>query len=141
MLLRLGRADLAESLYAAATTWTPETARPDLTDEHLRFPALARPWTGTVYSRLIGAHFGGDDALALDAARRLDRFRKAVEAKARALGLPPDTRQARTSQIRPTRNPNVVTELLADQERRAREAPRGPRSRRAAATRPRGSRP
>jgi hypothetical protein len=30
MLLRLGRADLAESLYAAATTWTPENARSDL---------------------------------------------------------------------------------------------------------------
>ena len=30
MLLRLGRAELAESLYAAATTWTPDEARPDL---------------------------------------------------------------------------------------------------------------
>ena len=42
-------------------------------------------WADTLYSRLIAAHCGGDDAIALDAARRLDRFRKAVEAKAGAL--------------------------------------------------------
>jgi hypothetical protein len=41
MLLRLGRADLAESLYAAATTWSPDKARPDLTDQYISFPFLS----------------------------------------------------------------------------------------------------
>jgi len=127
MLLRLGRADLAESVYAAATTWTPDSARPDLTDEHISFPSLSRGWADILYSRLIGAHCRGDDAVALDTARRLDRFRKAVEAKAEALGLKRDAPR-RKSYEDPAyvRNPNVITDLLADQERRAKEAPRGP---------------
>jgi hypothetical protein len=32
MLLRIGRADLAEALFAAGTTWTPEVRARDLTD-------------------------------------------------------------------------------------------------------------
>ncbi|MCL2430694.1 MAG: hypothetical protein FWD12_15835, partial [Alphaproteobacteria bacterium] len=127
MLLRLGRADLAESLYAAATTWTPETARPDLADERLRVPSLSDRWAETVYSRLLEAHRRGDDAVALDAARRLDRFRKAVEPKAAAPGLPQGARR-RLNPGDPVyvRNAEVITEVLADQERRAQEAPRGP---------------
>ncbi len=127
MLVRLGRSDLAESLYAAATTWTPDNTRPDLTDEDIGFASLSWGWSETVYSRLIEAHCGGDDAVALDAARRLDRFRKAVEAKAGAPGFRREGRR-RGLQLDPAyvRNANVITELLADQERRAKEAPRGP---------------
>ncbi len=127
MLLRLGRADIAESLYAAATTWTPDNARPDLKDELIGLPFLSRSWADTLYSRLIGAHCRGDDAVALDAARRLDRFRKAVEPKAEALGLKRDaSRRASYRDPAYVRNPDVVTALLADQERRAKEPPRGP---------------
>ena len=68
ILLRLGRANLAESLYAAATTWTPDNARPDLTDEDISFPSLSREWSESLYSSLIEAHCRGDDAVALDAA-------------------------------------------------------------------------
>jgi hypothetical protein len=123
LVLRLGRADLAESLYAAATLWTPESARPDLMDEHISLASLSRGWADTLYSRLIGAHCRGDDAVALDAARRLDRFRKAIEAKG-VVGLKP--RQVSWKDPAYVRNPSVITDLLADQERRAKEAPRGP---------------
>jgi hypothetical protein len=127
MLLRLGRADLAESLYAAATTWTPETARPDLADEHLGFPSLSIAWADTAYSGLIRAHRRGVDAEALDAARRLDRFRKAVKAKAVAPVLERNAPRRGPDQ-RPVyvRNAKIITELLADQERRAPEGPRVP---------------
>ncbi len=127
MLLRLGRADLAESLYAAATTWTPDNARPDLKDGLISFPSLSRDWADSLYHRLVGAHCRGDDAVALDAGRRLDRFRKAVDAKAEALGLKREA-PSRNSHENPAyvQNPGVVTDLLADQERRAKEPPRGP---------------
>ncbi len=127
MLLRLGRADLAESLYAAATTWTPGDARPDLKDVLVSFPSLSRGWADTLYHRLIGAHCRGDDVVALDAARRLDRFRKGVEARAEALGFPREaSKGTRYSDPAYIRKPTVLPDLLADQERRAREAPRGP---------------
>jgi hypothetical protein len=127
LLLRLGRADLAESLYAAATTWTRDNARPDLTDQYIGFPFLSGRWADTLYHRLLGAHCRGDDVIALDAARRLDRFRKGAEANAEALGLKREA-PSRKSHENPAyvRNPTVVTDILADQERRAKEAPRGP---------------
>ncbi len=125
-LLRLGRADLAELLYAAATTWTPDNARPDLTDENISFPSLSGGWADTVYSRLIAAHCTADDAIALDAARRLDRFRQALEAKPGVRPAEPKTERQRRDQPAYVRNANVMAELLADQERRAKEAPRGP---------------
>ncbi len=127
MLLRMGRADLAESLYAAATTWTPDNARPDVADEIISFPSLSRGWAETLYLRLIAAHCGGDDVVALDAARRLDRYRQAVPAKAGPLDPQPNANHNR-GLLQPAyvRNANVLAELLADQERRAKEAPRGP---------------
>jgi hypothetical protein len=127
MLLRLGRPDLAEAIYAAATTWTPENGRPDLEDEHISLRPLVRDWSYALYSRLTSAHRRRDDAVALDAARRLDRFRKAIEGRAEQLGLKRDEAR-RGLEIEPVyvRNANVVTELLADQERRNQEPPRGP---------------
>ena len=126
MLLRMGRADLAESLYAAATTWTPDNARPDVADEIVSFPSLSRGWAETLYLQLIAAHCGVDDVVALDAARRLDRFRQAVAAKAGPLA--PANAAFNRGLLEPAyvRNANVLAELLADHERRAKEAPRGP---------------
>ncbi len=127
MLLRMGRADLAESLYAAATTWTPVNARPDVADEMVSFPSLSRGWAETLYLRLIAAHCGADDVVALDAARRLDRFRQAVAAKPGLVDAPANAAFNRgILQPAYVRNADVLRELLADQERRAKEAPRGP---------------
>jgi hypothetical protein len=61
MLLRLGRANLAEKLFAAGTRWTPEVARHDLTDYHITFVSLANQWAATVFDRLLAAHELGDD--------------------------------------------------------------------------------
>ncbi len=88
LLLRLGRADLAEVLFAAGTTWTPEVRGRDLTDYHISYLTLATDWAAAVFIRLVAAHMRGDDAIALDAARRLSAFAKAVETKADAMGFP-----------------------------------------------------
>ena len=141
MLVRLGRSDLAESLYAAATTWTPDNARPDLTDEDIGFASLSWGWSETVYSRLIEAHCGGDDAVALDAARRLDRFRKAVEAKAGRRASGGRGGAAAFSSTRPTYAMRTSSPSSWPTRSAGPRRHRAGRSRRAGATRPRGSRP
>ncbi len=125
LLLRLGRADLAETLFAAGTTWTPEVRGRDLTDYHISYLTLATDWAVPVFIRLVSAHMRGDDAIALDAARRLSTFAKAVEAKAEAMGF--QQREARLDHP-PSYLPflNQLPDLLADHERRAKEPAREP---------------
>ena len=67
----------------------------------------------------------GDDAIALDAARRLSAFARAVETKAEAMGF--ERGQQRAGEA-PSYLPFLrqLPELLADQERRAKEPARGP---------------
>ena len=145
ILLRLGRADLAETFFAGGTPWTPATPRRDLTDYRISYLTLANDWASAVYSRLLSAHQRGEDVVALDAARRLDAFRKAVDVKAEAMGF---VRGAATRPAAPRRAESpaylhgleLLGELLTDQERRAKE-PRAGRSRRGAATPRHGSRP
>ena len=75
LLLRLGRADLAESLFASATPWTPaEADGRNLTAYQVSYLILAQQWAGTVYNRLISAQC---------ARRRRDRAR----CRAAALGI------------------------------------------------------
>ena len=76
LLLRLGRADLAEAFFAAGTTWSPEIRGRDLTDYHINYLSLATDWAAAVFIRLVTAHVQGDDVIALDAARRLSAFAK-----------------------------------------------------------------
>lgn len=125
LLLRLGRADLAEALFAAGTTWTPEVRGRDLTDYHISYLTLATDWAVPVFVRLVSAHMRGDDAIALDAARRLSAFAKAAEAKAEAMGFPRS--QARFNDA-PSYMPflSQLPDSLADHERRAKEPARGP---------------
>lgn len=128
LLLRLGRADLSESLFAAATPWTPDGPRPDLTDYGVSYLTLANEWANDLYVRGIDAHGRGDDGQALDAFRRIAAFRGRAEAKAASLGFP-RSRQSRSLEAdRLTYFPGLFQfdELLADQERRAAEPPRGP---------------
>ncbi len=125
ILLRLGRADLAEELFAAGTTWTPEIRGRDLTDYHISYLTLARDWAATMFVRLLDAHMRADDAIALDAARRLSAFAPAAEARAMEMGF---ERAPRVGDDRPAYFPflHQLPKLLADQERRAKEAARGP---------------
>lgn len=127
-LIRLGRADLAETLFGAATSWTPES-RP-LTSYGISYLTLANDWAGSEFVRLAGAHMRGDDVTALDAARRLAKFRDMASARAEAMGFPPGNRQGRFS---PGGAPSPwfsfldqLDDLLRDQERRAKEPPRTP---------------
>jgi hypothetical protein len=126
LLLRLGRADLAEALFAAATSWTPEVRGRDLTDYGLSYLTMAQDWAGIVFLRLIYAHMRGDDAIALDAARRLSAFARSAGARAEAIGFARETN--RFTQEPPSYFPFLrqLPELLTDQERRAKEPPRGP---------------
>jgi hypothetical protein len=71
LLLRLGRADLAEALLAAGTNWTPEDPARDPAEPEVGELSLALDWAGAVFLHLADAHMRGDDAIALDAARRL----------------------------------------------------------------------
>jgi hypothetical protein len=125
LLLRLGRADLAEVLFAGGTSWTPEVRGRDLTDYHISYVTLATDWAAAVFTRLVTAHVQADDAVALDAARRLSAFAKAVDTEADAMGF--QRAQGRFNEA-PSYIPFLrqLPELLADHERRAKEPKRGP---------------
>jgi hypothetical protein len=128
LLLRLGRADLAEVLFAAGTSWIPEPRARDLTDYQISYVTLATGWAATAYKRLVDAHERGEDAIALDTARKLARFRDLATAKADAMGFPLPQGQNRFGGGPPSRFYflNQLDLLLGDQERRAKMPPRGP---------------
>jgi hypothetical protein len=130
LLLRLDRADLAEEMFAAGTTWTPEVRGRDLTDYHINYLTLAQDWVTTVFIRLVDVHMRADDAIALDAARRLSAFVKAADAKAEAMGFTRNRNQYGGDSPSYFGFLNQLPELLADHERRAREPARGPIPRR-----------
>jgi len=128
LLLRLGRADLAEALFAAGTTWTPEPRAHDLTDYQISYLTLAVDWAGAAFQRLISVHVRGEDVIALDTARKLTRFRNLALAKADAMGFPQADRQNRAG-TGPAPRFDFLTQLddlLRDHERRAEMPPRGP---------------
>jgi hypothetical protein len=123
LLLRLGRADFAESLFAATTVWTPEVTGRDLTDYGISYLTLASDWAWSLFDRALEAHGRGDDRIALADSRLLAEASKKIEAKAAAMGFPrPDPR----NQISPPNHPFLgflaqLEALHRDQERRARE--------------------
>ena len=128
LLLRLGRTDLAEALFAAVTGWDPERRGRDLTDYGISYVSLADDWAVAMYRRLIGAHEAGRDAVALDSARRLARFRDLVSRQADAMGfarLDPYN-QRPDGPIPYFGYLDELDALLRDHERRARLGPRGP---------------
>jgi hypothetical protein len=128
MLLRLGRADLAETLFAGGTTWKPGAGQ-EPADNRVTYQMLATEWADQMYNRAVDAHGRGDDVIALDTARRVSAFIKAAGPVLDELGF------ARPRGVRPISGweapaffPNLgqLADLLADQERRAKEPPRGP---------------
>jgi hypothetical protein len=127
LLLRLGRPDLAETLFAAGTPWTPDVRPPDLTDYHMSYLTLAQDWADRVYNRAVDAHGRGDDAVALDAARRVSAFVARAGRALEAMGFQVPANGISRGEA-PPYFPMLsqLRELLADQERRAKEPPRGP---------------
>jgi hypothetical protein len=127
LLLRLGRVDLAEALFAAGTTWKPGEAR-EPAGGLIGYQALAKEWANRAYNRAVDAHGRGDDVIALDTARRVSAFIQAAGPALDAMGLirPPGVRPV-SGREAPPFFPQLgqLPDLLADQERRAKEPPRG----------------
>ncbi len=128
LLLRLGRADLAESLFAAATNWTPEPRARDLTDYGISYTTLANHWAGSAFTRLVSAHSRGDDVVALQTGRQLARFRDLVRDKFDVLGFPrPRGRNVNNIELAPRFGFLYhLDEIVHDQERRAQMPARTP---------------
>jgi|GEM_PF-3463045 len=128
MLLRLGRADLAETLFAAGTIWSPGARTRDLTDYQISYLTLAIDWAESAVKTFSAAHVNGDDVVALDMARKLAKFRDLATAKADAMGFARGEQQ-NIAGAQSDSWFNFLTELdawLSDQERRAKMPPRGP---------------
>jgi hypothetical protein len=124
LLLRLGEEELARRLWRA---WAAGM-RPNTNDDaiHLKDPylMLATDWTWALCDRAVCAHMRGDDRLALLSLRALIPARKAVTAEARRRGFKaPEGRRGEKAPLLGFLDP--AEELLADQERRARERGRG----------------
>ncbi len=128
LLLRLGRADLAEAAWEVGTGLPkgpkPGDAAPklDLNSYGVSYLSLAGDLAWYHFDRAICAHMRGDDPLALADARALDRLVRAVDARAEAMGFARPDRQARPGRAAPyIEFLDQLPGLLADQERRARE--------------------
>jgi hypothetical protein len=126
LLLRIGRVDLAERVWAAATGRTREEmgkSKIDLTDYGVNYVTMANDLAWYHFGRAVCAHMRGDDAVALSDARALTALQTVVEATAVAMGF------ARPRQfVNRGEGPapyidflGQLPELLADHERRARE--------------------
>jgi hypothetical protein len=128
LLLRLGRADLAESLFAAGTSWTPAGRVRDLTDYHISYTTLAVDWASSAFGWLVTAHMSGEDVIALDTARKLAKFRDLTVARADAMGFPRPDRpvEGRPGSVSRFYFLTQLDELLRDHERRASVPARGP---------------
>jgi hypothetical protein len=128
LLLRLGEQDLARRVWTAweaGHRWDlpgNERGRRD------PFLFLAEDWTWALFDRAVCAHMRGDDRLALVTLRTLVAARDAVEAEAAKRGMKrPDRFGRRDDKPLPYLSfLGQLPELLADQERRAREPKRKP---------------
>ena len=124
LLLRLGRADLAERAFAASTTWRPPGSARDLTSYGVSYLTLASNWTWALFDRAVAAHGLRDDRQALADARELARVRPLIEAKARSMGFPEQPSNGSAGYLAFLK---PLPALLADQERRTRKPDRQPR--------------
>ena len=120
LLLRLGRSDLAETVWAAGTGQAAGGG--------VSYVSMANDLAWYFFDRAVCAHMRGDDAVALADARRLTTLRKAVEDRAKAMGL---ERPRRPGGRGEGAGPYIdflgqLPELLVDHERRAREPRRPP---------------
>lgn len=132
LLLRLGRADLAETLWTRAgkpLAPKPRGSGPalDLRTYGISYMSMAESFAWFRYSRAIRAHQEGEDAQALAEFRALETLGAAVDAKAAELGFivpnwygnfPPPQREPVFQYLIFL---GQLPALLADQERRAAE--------------------
>ncbi len=134
LLLRLGRSDLAETVWAAGTDGPLDAgnraAKPkkDLTSYNVSYLTLANDLAWYLFDRAVCAHMRGDDSIALADARKLTAFQKVVEARAEAMGFDPPQRVVDRGEgpLPYITFLGQLPELLADHERRASEPKRPP---------------
>ncbi len=135
LLIRLGRADLAETIWAAGSRprdprfgAANRKANSDENKYNVSYVTLANDLAWNLFDRAVCADMRGDDALALADARKLTTLQKDVETRAKAMGFnyprrPGDGAEGSAPYIHFL---DQLPELLADQERRAREPKRPP---------------
>jgi len=115
LLLRLGRTDLAERVWA---TWTIGMD-PKINDDalHLADPylMLAVDWTWAIYDRAINAHMRGDDRLCMISALMAVSFEKSIRQE---IPLRPALRARQYAQEYMNFQQPLAL-LIQDQERRA----------------------
>jgi hypothetical protein len=125
LLLRLGRADLAEAVWAVGTGSTKQDGpgpKIDLRSYGVSYLTLAQDFAWYQFDRAICAHMRGDDELALADARALTNLEREIERKADAMGFPRQNAQLRGGKVVPyVAFLDQLPELLDDQERRAKE--------------------
>jgi hypothetical protein len=118
LLLRLGQTDLAEGLRT-------ELLASGTIDEVVADPYLeiASRWAENVFSEAVWTHLSGDDNLALATAREARRIQPLIEAEAARRGFKKGHPLSSSGVYLDFLEP--LPELLADQERRAREGRHG----------------
>ena len=121
MLLRLGRADLAEAVWNEGKLPLPDRRTAAKDDPYLD---MAGYWTSALEVEAWDAHASGDDCRALGNARLLVSASDAIEAEARRRNLWPA--RGKDKSTRYLAESDVARLLLADQERRARNRQRSP---------------
>jgi len=116
LCFRLGYADLAEAIWAQWYVGNPDESAKDM------FVELSEEWAQALAQQAICAHMRADDGLALHAVRLLNRARSLIESEADKRGLKPKSWQKR--KLTHLSLFHQLPELLADQERRAKESTR-----------------
>ena len=115
LLLRLGRADLAEHIWQLGFVGNSELAKTD------PYGLLANPWLATLYDRALSAHCLGNDTEALQTCRLLSLLEPICEASAAKRGIAkPANAKVYFKKLA------QLPELAADQERRGQEQPYTP---------------
>ncbi len=120
LLLRLGEGELASDVWAVnhpPPAAGDERPAPKAEDPYL---SLAADWAWVQFNRARHAHEIGDDAVALHGFRQLTAFAKLAEPEAKKRGWKP--RQDGDRFL--GRQMEILPDLLADQERRAKEGNR-----------------
>jgi hypothetical protein len=121
LLLRVGEGDLATRLWQALHAPRAGGEKPG--DEPDPYLGLASDWAWSLFDHGLGAHMRGDDVPALHSFRLLAAFAPRAEAEARKRGFRPDRDRGRRAFLDFL---DQLPDLVADQERRAREGPHAP---------------
>jgi len=116
LCLRLGHVDLAEAIWTRWYVENPEQADGD------PFVEVAQDWLCALGQQAIYAHSRADDVLALHGLRLLNKVHVQIESEADQRGIKPKLWFRKGAQH--LHLPYKLAELLADQERRAKEGPR-----------------